>query len=94
MYKLDPAKFLSDPWLAIQAALKKYKVILDLLTNIDMLLMVEKGIRWGICYSIYWCAEANNKHMKNYDKNKESSYIQYWNKWLMWLGNIEIVSSK
>ena len=45
-----------------------------------MLLMVEKGIRWGICYSIYWYAKANNKHTKNYDKNKESSYIQYWNK--------------
>ena len=43
-----------------------------------MLLMVEKGIRGGICHSIYRYAKANNKCMKNYDKNKESSYLQYW----------------
>ena len=78
IYKLDPAKFLSAPGLAWQAALKKTKVKLDLLTDIDMLLMVEKGIRGGICHSIYWYAKANNKYMKDYDKNKESSYLQYW----------------
>ena len=49
----DPAKFLSAPGLAWQVALKKAKVKLDLLTDIDMLLMVEKGIRGGICHSIY-----------------------------------------
>ena len=43
-----------------------------------MLLMVEKGIRGWICHSIYRYAKTNNKYMKNYDKNKESSYIQYW----------------
>ena len=78
IYELDPAKFLSAPGLAWQAALKKTKVKLDLLTDIDMLLMVEKGIRGGICHSIYRYAKANNKYMKDYDKNKESSYIQYW----------------
>ena len=41
--------------------------------------MVEKGIRGGICHSIYRYAKANNRYMKNYDKNKELSYIQYWN---------------
>ena len=56
-------------------ALKKTKLKLDLLTDIDMLLMVEKG---GICHSIYQYAKANNKYMKDYDKNKESSYLQYW----------------
>ena len=45
IYELDPAKFLSVPGLAWQAALKKTKVKLDLLTDIDMLLMIEKGIR-------------------------------------------------
>ena len=40
--------------------------------------MVEKGIRGGICHSIYRYAKANNKYMKYYDKNKESSSIQYW----------------
>ena len=43
-----------------------------------MLLMVEKGIRGGICHSIYLYAKANNKNMKDYGKNKESSYLQYW----------------
>ena len=51
---------------------------LDLLTDIDMLLMVEKGIRGRICYSIYRYAKANNKYMKDYDKNKELPCIQYW----------------
>ena len=43
-----------------------------------MLLMVEKGIRGGICHSIYQYAITNNKYMKDYDKNKELSNIQYW----------------
>ena len=42
-----------------------------------MLLMVEGGIRGGICHSIHRYAKANNKYMKNYDKNEECSYIQY-----------------
>ena len=40
-----------------------------------MLLLVEKGIRRGIRHSIYWYAKANEKYMKDYDKNKESSYL-------------------
>ena len=77
IYELDPAKFLSAPELAWKATLKKTKVKLELLTDIDMLLIVEKSIRGGICRSIYRYAKANNKYMKDYDKNKESSYIQY-----------------
>ena len=42
-----------------------------------MLLMIEKWIRGGICHAIYRYAKADNKYMKNYDKNKASSYIQY-----------------
>ena len=41
--------------------------------------MVEKGIRGGTCHAIHRYAKANNKYMNNYDKNKESSYIQYLN---------------
>ena len=72
IYELDPAHFLSAPGLAWQACLKKTKVKLELLTDIDMLLMVEKGIRAGICRTIYRCAKANNKYMKNCDKDMES----------------------
>ena len=43
-----------------------------------MLLTVEKGIRGGICHFIYRCAKANKKCMKDYDKNRGSSYIQCW----------------
>ena len=42
-----------------------------------MLLMVEDGIRGGICHSIQRYDKANNKYMKNYDENEKSSYIQY-----------------
>ena len=60
------------------SSFKKTKVKLDLLTDIDMLLMIEKRIRGGICHSMYRYAKANNKYVKYYYKNKESSYIQYW----------------
>ena len=51
--KLDPAHFLSLPGLAWQACLKKTNIELELLTDYDMLLMVEEGIRRGICHSIH-----------------------------------------
>ena len=76
-YELDPAHFLSLPGLAWQACLKKTNIELELLTDFDMLLMVEEGIRGGICHSIQRYAKANNKYMKSYNNNEESSYIQY-----------------
>ena len=75
--ELDPANFLSLPGLTWEACLKKTNIELELLTDYDMLLMVEEGIRGGICHSIHRYAKANNKYMKNYNKNVESSYIQY-----------------
>ena len=76
-YELDPAHFLSLSGLAWQARLKKTNIELELLTDYDMLLMVEEGIRGGICHSIHRYAKANNKYMQNYNNNEESSYIQY-----------------
>ena len=72
--------FLADvsaPGLAWQACLKRTKVKLELLTDVDMLLMVEKGLRGGICHAICRYAKANNKYMKNYNKYKEVSFLQY-----------------
>ena len=72
VHKLDPAHFLSLRGLAWQAALEKIKVKLDLLTDIDMLLLVEKRIIGEICHSIYWYAKANNKYMKNIEKKSSN----------------------
>ena len=76
-YELDPAHFLSLPGLAWQTRLKKTNIELELLTNYDMLLMVEEGKRGGICHSMHRYAKANNKYMKNYNNNEELSYTQY-----------------
>ena len=54
--------------LAWQGALNKTKIKLDLLADINILLIVEKGIREGICHSIYLHGKAINKHIKDYRK--------------------------
>ena len=70
------AKFPSTHGLAWQAAfLKKQE---KLLNDIDMLLMVEKGIRGIICNRIHWYEKATNKYMEDFDENKESSYLSHW----------------
>ena len=68
---------MSAPRLAWQAYFKNTEVELELLTNIHMLLMVKKGLRGAICLAIHRYVIANNKYIKNYDKNIESSYIMY-----------------
>ena len=77
IYKFDPAKFCWASGLAWRATLKEPKVKLDFWTDINMSLIVERGIRGGICNSPYRHGKANNIYMKDYDENKESSYIQY-----------------
>ena len=78
IYELNPVRFLSAPGSTWQAALRKTKVKLELLADIDMLLMVEKGIRGGTCHAIYRYVKANDKYMKDYGKKKESSCFIYW----------------
>ena len=75
--EIDPAHFLSAPGLAWKACLKKTNVNLGLLTDYDMLLMIESGIRGGMCQAIHRYAKANNKYMKNFNKNVPSTYLQY-----------------
>ena len=77
IYDLDPAHFLSAPGLAWEACLKKTRIILKSLADIDMLLMVEKGIRDGIFQATHRYARANNKYRNDYDKNIESSYLVF-----------------
>ena len=76
-YELDPTYFVSVPGLAWQGCLKKTGVKLELIIDYDMILMIENEIRSGICQATHRYAKENNKYMKNYDKNIESSCIEY-----------------
>ena len=76
-YKLDPAHYYTSPGLAWDACLKTTGQHLQLLSDYDMLMMFELGIRGGITHISKRYAEANNKYMKDYDPDKESTFIQY-----------------
>ena len=75
VYELDPAHFLSTPGLSWQVCLKTAGVKLELFTDVDMLLMVGKGIRGGICHAIHRYAKANNKYMKIMMKMKNLHFL-------------------
>ena len=77
VYELDSAHFLTAPGLAWQACLKKTDMKLELLTDLYMLLMVEEGIRGGMCHAVHRYAKANNKYIKNYGEKEESSSLEY-----------------
>ena len=77
-YELDPAHYCTAPGLAWDAALKVTGVNLELLSDIDMLLMVEKGIRGGVSMVSNRYGKANNKYMGDkFNYNEPSKYIQY-----------------
>ena len=77
-YKLDPAHFYTSPELAWKACLKCTGIKLELLTDPDMLLMFDRGIRDGITQAVRKYASANNKYMGDrFDPKSESSYLQY-----------------
>ena len=76
-YGLDPAHFYTAPGLTWKACLKKIGIRLELLQDLDMLLMFERGIRGGISQAVHRYASANNPYMEEYDKNRETNYIQY-----------------
>lgn len=79
IYEPHSEPFLSPPRLPWQTFLKKTEVELEFLMDIGQLLMVEKALRGGMCETIHWYAKVNNMHMKDYDANKDSSYLIYWN---------------
>jgi len=85
-YKLDPCWYYTAPGLAWDACLKKTGVKLELLSDINMLLMIEKGIRGGVSMISKRYSKANNKYMKNFDPTKQSKFIQYFdaNKLYRW----------
>ena len=76
-YKLDPCHYYTAPGLAWDACLKETNQNLELLKDYDMLMMFERGIRGGITHIWKRYAEANNKYMEDYNRDKPSSYIQY-----------------
>ena len=76
-YGLDPGHFYTAPGLAWKACLKKTEIVLELLQDMDMLLMFERGIRGGITQAVHRYASPNNPYMEEYDKDKETNYLQY-----------------
>ena len=77
-YKLDPAWYYTSPGLTWDAALKMTGIELELLTDPDMLLMIEKGIRGGVSMISKRHGKANNKYMgEDYDPSQPSKYVTY-----------------
>ena len=76
-YELDSCWYYIAPGLAWDACLKKTGVQLELLSDIDILLMIETGIHGGVSMIPTRYSKANNKYMKNFDPTQESKFIQY-----------------
>ena len=76
-YGLDPCHYLTSPGLAWDAMLKMTKIELDLITDIDMALFIEKGLRGGISYIAHRYARANNKYLPDYNRELNDSYLMY-----------------
>ena len=76
-YKLDPCHYMSSPGLSWDAMLKSTGIVLDLVSDIDMQLFVEKGLRGGISCISHRHGKANNNYMEDYKPEVESSYLMY-----------------
>ena len=77
-YSLDPAHFYTSPGLAWSACLKQTGIKLELLTNPDMLLMFERGIRGGITQAVHKYTAANNPYVGDkFNPNEDTIYLQY-----------------
>ena len=76
-YTLDPGHYVSSPGLSWDAMLKMTGINLELITDIDQQLFVERGMRGGISIITHRYAKANNKYMKNYNPEDDTTYIMY-----------------
>ena len=76
-YELDPAHYFTTPGLSWDAMLKMTKTKLELMSDVDMFLFIEKGMRGGISYIANRYGKANNKYMKNFNPKEASKYIMY-----------------
>ena len=76
-YKLDPCHYFTSPGLSWDAMLKMTDIKLELMVDIDMFQLIEKGMRGGISYIANRYGKANNKYMKNYDEKAPTKYIMY-----------------
>ena len=93
-YGLNPAWYFSAPGLAWDATLKITKVQFELLSDPDMLLMIESGIRGGIATISHRHAKANKQYMgTEFDPAEESKFISYLDTNNLWLGNVKTTSN-
>ena len=76
-YKSDPCHYFTSPGLSWDAMLRMTNIKLELMTNVDMFQFIEKGMRGGVSYIANRYGKANNKYMKNHDKNAQAKYIMY-----------------
>lgn len=74
-YSLDPAFYLTSPSLSFDAMLLKTGVRLELINDLEIIRMIQKGIRGGICMCSKRLAKANNKYMENYDPTKNNTFL-------------------